>query len=126
MEPTASGGGAAAGGGLMGIIQLAVIVLIIVSMWKIFAKAGKPGWAAIVPIYNIVVMLQIARKPGWWVLLMFIPIVNLVVGIMAMIALGKNFGKGTGFVVGMILLPFIFYPMLAFGDAQYQPVAPAS
>lgn len=125
MEPTASGGGAAAGGGLIGLVQLAVLALIIVSMWKIFTKAGKPGWAAIVPIYNVVVMLQIAGKPGWWVLLMFIPIVNLVIAIIAMIALAKNFGKGGGYVVGMIFLPFVFYPMLAFGDAQYQPVAPA-
>jgi len=105
--------------------MLAVIVLLIVSMWKIFVKAGKPGWAAIVPIYNAYVFLQIAGKPGWWLVLLFIPIANLIVGIIAALAFCKNFGKGGGFAAGMIFLPVIFYPILAFGDAVYAPVAPA-
>jgi len=86
---------------------------------EVFTKAGKPGWASIVPIYNIIVYLQIAGKPEWWVILMFIPVVNLIVGIIALLAFAKSFGKGGGFAVGMIFLPFIFLPMLAFGDAQY-------
>ena len=105
------------------LILLAVIVFIIASMWKVFAKAGQPGWAAIVPIYNIFVLLKIACKPGWWLILFFIPVVNLVVAIITTVAVARNFGKGTGFAVGMILLPIVFYPMLAFGDAQYAPKA---
>lgn len=106
---------------LFGLIELALIVLMIASMWKIFTKAGKPGWACLIPIYNAYVLLQIAGKPGWWLVMFFIPIANIVFGIMAMIALAKCFGKGGGFVVGLILLPIVFYPMLAFGDAQYTP-----
>jgi hypothetical protein len=100
-------------------IYFAVIVLMIAAMWKVFVKAGKPGWAAIVPIYNTVVFLQIAGKPVWWIVLFFIPFVNLIIAIIAMIAFANNFGKGGGFVAGLIFLPIIFLPILAFGDAQY-------
>jgi hypothetical protein len=92
-------------------------------MWKIFVKAGKPGWAAIVPIYNLIVILEIAGKPIWWFILLLIPFVNIIVLIMVLISFARNFGKGVGFAIGMLILPFIFYPMLAFGDATYQPVA---
>lgn len=109
---------------ILGIIWLAVIVLMVVSAWKIFEKAGKPGWAAIVPIYNAYVFLQIAGKPGWWLVLMLIPVVSFIVGIIALVAFCKAFGKGGGYVAGMIFLPFIFYPMLAFGDATYTAPAP--
>ena len=88
-------------------------------MWKIYTKAGKPGWAAIVPIYNYVVLLDIVGKPVWWIVLLFIPLVNFIVAIMVINLLSKSFGKGVGFTIGMIFLPFIFIPMLAFGDAQY-------
>ncbi len=114
----------AAGLGMgMMLVWLAVLLIILISMWKIFEKAGKPGWAAIIPIYNVIVMLEIAGKPLWWFILMLIPIVNFVVLIIVLIAFARNFGKGVGFAIGMLLLPFIFYPMLAFGDARYQPVA---
>jgi hypothetical protein len=106
----------------LGICYLVVILLIIISMWKIFVKAGKPGWAAIVPIYNIIVMLEIAGKPLWWFILLLIPFVNIIVLIMVLIAFAANFGKGVGFAIGLLILPFIFYPVLAFGDARYQPV----
>ena len=109
------------GMGIVGtLIYLAIMGLMIASMWKIFVKAGQPGWASIVPIYNTVVMLQIAGKPVWWLVLFFIPLVNFVIIIMVMLAFAKVFGKGGGFVAGMIFLPFIFWPMLAFGDATYQ------
>lgn len=110
-------------GMVLGICYLVVILLIVISMWKIFVKAGKPGWAAIVPIYNLIVILEIAGKPIWWFILLLIPFVNIIVLIMVLIAFAKNFGKGAGFAIGMLILPFIFYPMLAFGDAKYQPVA---
>jgi hypothetical protein len=106
------------------IIYLAIIVLMIASMWKVFVKAGKPGWAAIVPIYNIIVLLQIVGRPTWWIILFLIPIVSIVIMIMVMIDFAKSFGKGGGFAAGLILLGFIFLPILAFGDAQY--VGPAA
>jgi len=102
------------------LIELAIIVLLVASIWRVFTKAGRPGWACLVPIYNTYVFLKIAGKPGWWLLLMFIPLVNIIVWILALIALANRFGKGGGYVLGLIFLPFIFYPMLAFGDAQYQ------
>ncbi|NUM50750.1 MAG: signal peptidase I [Flavobacteriales bacterium] len=106
------------------IIYLAIIVLMIASMWKVFTKAGKPGWAAIVPIYNIIVLLQIVGRPTWWIILFLIPIVSFIIMIMVMIDVAKSFGKGGGFAAGLILLGIIFWPILAFGDAQY--VGPAA
>jgi hypothetical protein len=88
-------------------------------MWKVFVKAGRPGWAVLVPIYNTYVFLKIAGKPGWWLIWFFIPLVNIIVGIIATVALAQSFGKGTGFAVGLIFLPVIFIPILAFGEAQY-------
>ena len=112
---------AASGGiGLVGgLISLAFIVLMIASMWRVFTKAGQPGWASIVPIYNIVVLLKITGKPVWWIVGLLIPLVNFVVMILLCIALAKAFGKGGGFAVGLILLSFVFIPMLAFSDATY-------
>jgi uncharacterized membrane protein YhaH (DUF805 family) len=103
------------------VLWLAVVILMIAAMWKIFEKAGKPGWAALVPIYNLVVLCEIAGKPAWWVVLMLIPLVNIVVAIIVVLAVAKNFGKSGGFGIGLLLLGPIFYPMLAWGDAQYQP-----
>jgi hypothetical protein len=116
--------GAAAGMGIgMMVLWLAVLILMIAAMWKVFEKAGKPGWAAIVPIYNLVVLCEIAGKPAWWVILLLIPLVNIVVAIIIVLAIAKNFGKGAGFGIGLLLLGPIFYPMLAWGDARYQPQA---
>jgi hypothetical protein len=107
------------------LIMLPIAILMIASMWRIFTKAGKPGWASIVPIYNLIVMLEIARKPVWWIVLFFIPFVSFVMAIVVLASVANNFGKGGGFVVGMLFLPMIFYPILAFGDAQYiQPGPP--
>ena len=85
-----------------------------------FEKAGQPGWASIVPIYNLVVLLQIVNKPIWWIVLLLIPLINIVILIMVSIALAEKFGKGGGFAVGMVFLPFVFYPMLGFGDERFQ------
>jgi hypothetical protein len=100
-------------------IWLALIVLIIASMWKVFTKAGKPGWASLIPIYNLYVLNEIGGKPGWWLLLYFIPIVNIVISILVLVGVAQNFGKGAGFAIGLIFLPMIFYPILAFSDAEY-------
>jgi len=111
--------GAVAGLGFM-LLWLAFVLLIVVSLWKVFTKAGEPGWACLVPIYNIVVLLKIAGKPVWWILLMLIPLVNFVVAIIVSIGVAERFGKSTGFGIGLALLSPIFYPILAFGDARYQ------
>jgi hypothetical protein len=116
VSPLAAGMGV----GMM-LVWCAVVLILIISMWKIFTKAGKPGWAAIVPIYNMIVMLEIACKPIWWFILLLIPLVNIIVIIIVLIELAKRFGKGVGFAIGMLILPFIFYPMLAFGDSKYTP-----
>ena len=114
-------------GGAMGLVFLVVwcglALVVLASMWITFTKAGEPGWACLVPIYNAVVLCRMAGKPWWWILLMLIPLVNFVVAIILFIALAKNFGKGTGFGLGLVFLGFIFFPMLAWGDAKYQRVA---
>jgi len=113
---------AAAQGVAMGLLVVwaAVLVFTIAVGWKIFAKAGQPGWAILVPIYNMIVAVKVMGKPGWWFLLMLIPGVN---AILAGLMMAKVFGKGTGFALGLIFLSPIFYPILAFGNAQYQPQA---
>jgi hypothetical protein len=101
------------------IVMLAVILITVVSCWRVFAKAGKPGWASIVPVYNLVVWLQISGKPVWWIALCFIPFVNMVVSVLCGFALARNFGRGNAFGLGLVLLPWIFFPVLAFGDDVY-------
>jgi Family of unknown function (DUF5684) len=113
---------AAAGGSVFALFFLAFFVLMIASMWKIFTKAGEPGWAVLIPIYNVIVLLKIAGKEWWWLFLFIIPLVNFVVGIIVTIALAKNFGKDIGFALGLLFLGFIFYPILGFGEAVYRPV----
>ena len=105
----------------MGLILLyvALIVFILAVMWKVYTKAGKPGWAAIIPIYNTIVLLEIVGRPIWWFFLMLIPFVNIIFAIIVTNDLAKSFGKEVGWTIGLILLPFIFYPMLAFGSAKY-------
>lgn len=107
------------------IIYLAIIVLLIVSMWKIYTKAGKPGWACLIPIYNIIVMLEIVGKPWWWFLLMCIPILNIIFVIWMYNLLSLSFGKSTGFTIGLIFLGIIFFPILGLGDAEYKGPAGA-
>ncbi len=101
------------------LLELAVVVFLIASIWKVFTKAGQPGWASIIPVYNAYILLKIAGRPGWWLLLYFIPVVNFVIAIIVSIDVAKAFGKGGGFGLGLALLSFIFYPILAFGDAAY-------
>lgn len=118
--------GMAGGFGFVLLISLVVAVITYAGMWKAFQKAGKPGWAAIIPIYNFIVMLEIAGKPLWWIILMFIPLVNLVIAIIVTHQISLAFGQGGGMTVLLILLPFIGWPMLGFGDSQYHgPAASA-
>jgi hypothetical protein len=127
----------AAGAGVL-IFVLAILIFFIVVMWKIYTKAGQPGWAVLVPIYNIYVYTQIIKRPGWWLLVYLAPylvsallplnlawiglilmLVILVISIMDTHRLSTAFGQGAGFTVGLILLGIVFYPILAFGSATY-------
>lgn len=121
------GSGAAAAGAaafiflIFAVVFGAIFLVVIASLWKVFVKAGKPGWAAIVPIYNLIVLLDIVDKPVWYIVLILIPGVGpLVLTILINLELAKKFGKEMGFAIGLIILPIVFLPMLAFGDAQYR------
>ena len=113
------------GGGELIIILLVLVLMIfyIAVMWKVFTKAGKPGWASLIPFYNTYVMIVIAGKPGWWLVLFFIPLVNLIIQIIVSLGIAERFGKGAGFGLGLFFLGFIFYPILAFGESRYGPPA---
>ena len=104
------------------IISLVLCVFVLVCMWIIFRKAGKPGWAAIVPFYNLYVLFDITWGSGMRFLLMLIPLYNIILGIQTQIRLAKAFGKGGGFAAGLIFLPYVFIPLLAFGKETYQGV----
>jgi Family of unknown function (DUF5684) len=123
-NPSGGGGGliAAILGGGLGLVVLALTLVVIVGMRKVFDKAGKPGWASLVPIYNLIVLLEIIGKPMWWIVLFLC--LGPIGWIMASLELAKVFGKETGFAVGLMFLPVIFMPMLGFGDARY--VGPAA
>lgn len=108
------------GGGVFVVIYLAVVLLVIAGTWTMFAKAGQPGWAAIIPIYNLYVFCKVAQRPGWWLILLLIPILDIVFFLIVSVDIAKYFGKGTGFGIGVWLLPFIFIPVLGFGSAQYR------
>jgi hypothetical protein len=113
-----SAGMAGIGVGIM-VIYLIIGLLMIIAMWKVYTKAGKPGWAVIIPIYNAIVLLEIVDKPLWWIILMLIPLVNVIISIIVTVELAKKFGQSVGFAIGLILLPIIFYPILGFGGAKY-------
>ncbi len=102
------------------IAQVALVTIVVASLWQIFVKAGRPGWAALVPFYNVMVLAEITGRPWWWVLLVFIPVINLIVLLLLTVDLARSFGRGLGFAVGMVFLPFIFFPLLAFGSAEYE------
>lgn len=101
------------------LIFLAISLLAIIAEWKMFEKAGKPGWAILIPIYNTIVLLEIVGKPWWWIFLFLIPGINLIIAIIVMNALSKSFGKGAGFTLGLIFLSIIFILILGFGSDEY-------
>jgi hypothetical protein len=124
---SSSDGGSAAGGiigGLCGFFfALLVSLPAIAGLWGVFTKAGKPGWAAIVPIYNAVVLLEIVGKPIWWIVLLLCPCISIIFSILVNLELAKCFGKGGGFAAGLILLPYVFLPILGFNKDRYTPPA---
>jgi hypothetical protein len=117
-----NGGGAfgAIFAGCWSLVWLVVAVLVIAGMWKLLTKAGKPGWAAIIPIYNIIVLLEVVGRPIWWVILFFIPFVNIIMGIIVLLDVAKSFGKDVVYALGLIFFPYVFIPVLGFGKAVYQ------
>lgn len=121
MESSDAGSIAAivAGLGIFLLFFFAFIVFFIVCHWKIFTKAGQEGWKSLIPFYNAYVQLQITKQPTIWLLYFFIPFVNIYFGIKHIHGLSRAFGKDVGFTVGIILLPIVFYPILAFGDSKY-------
>lgn len=108
------------GGMLFPLIMLAFTVFIVAAVWRVFTKAGKPGWAALIPIYNAVVLLEITGRPLWWLLLFFVPVMNVIAMVIVGVDLARSFGKGVGFGIGLSLFGFIFYPILGFGSARYE------
>jgi hypothetical protein len=105
--------------GVMLIPIIIVSVITIIGQWKVYTKAGKPGWACIIPIYNLIVMLEIVGKPIWWIILFLIPCVNIIFIIWTLNLVSKSFGQSEGFTIGLIFLGFIFWPILGFGNYQY-------
>ncbi|SDW96620.1 hypothetical protein SAMN05444411_102564 [Lutibacter oricola] len=105
--------------GLLIQIFLLFVIITIESQWKIYKKAGKEGWASIIPIYNIIILLEIVKKPLWWFILLLIPFVNIIIAILIINKLSIRFGKNEGFTFGLIFLPFIFYPLLGMSKVEY-------
>lgn len=119
------------GGGLFGLLtgtlgmlcSVVLFLIFVIAWWRVFEKAGQPGWAAIIPIFNLYILLKIAGRPGWWLILYLIPFVNIVVAIVVSIDVAKAFGKSAAYgVILLFLLNGIGYLILGFGDAQYQGV----
>ncbi|MBS1514823.1 MAG: signal peptidase I [Bacteroidetes bacterium] len=105
--------------GVFLLVWIGIAVLMIAGWWKIFTKAGKPGWAAIIPIYNIIILTEIVGRPTWWVFIYYAGCTTIIGHIILSLDLARSFGKDVGYGVGLILLPWLFYPMLGFSSAQY-------
>ena len=102
------------------LFVLAVSLLIVVSIWVVFERAGDSGWKSLVPIYNAYTLMVVSGKPGWWLALLLVPFVGTIFYLLAMLSLAEKFGRGALFGVGLCFLPMIFFPLLAFGGAQYE------
>lgn len=111
---------------LFTVVYFGIIVLMFASLWFIFVKAGEPGWKGIIPIANGFFLMKVIGKEWFWALIFLIPLIGMLFGLYVMYLLAQAFGKGIGFTVGLIFLPFIFLPLLAFGDAQYTDPTSAS
>lgn len=108
------------------VVELIALVFYAICLYKVFQKAGKPGWAGIVPIYNSWVLFELTGLPSWMAILLVIPFINIIPVVMSLVAyyrLAGLFGKGSGFGVLMVLLPVIGLPILAFGDARFRGAA---
>ena len=112
--------GDAVGSVILSGIYMAILVVILPGIWKVFTKAGQPGWGTLIPIYNLYLLCKIAGRPGWMVIFFFIPVLNMIFPTIICIDLARNFGKSCDFTAGMVFLPFVFIPILGFGSSSYQ------
>jgi hypothetical protein len=117
-QTTASSGGGGAVA-VVSVLGLVLTILIVAADWRIYTKAGRHGWAVLIPIYNVLVLLRIVGRHWWWLLLLLIPFVDIIVWIILINDVSKAFGKGVGFTLGLLFLPLIFFPILGFGSARY-------
>jgi hypothetical protein len=101
------------------VVILANAALGGVGFWRVNAKAGLPGWGCLVPIYNLVLFMRLAGKPGWWAIWLFVPFLNFVIYTIVTFEVAKNFGKGVAYTLGLLLCPPLFYALLGLGHAQY-------
>ncbi|MFC0434962.1 DUF5684 domain-containing protein [Kutzneria buriramensis] len=125
-DQTASGGLGPTAVLIFALIGVALWVFEVAAVWRVFTKAGRPGWGAIIPIYNLYLMIKVAGRPGWWVILYIVPLVNIVIHLIVSLDVARNFGKGSGFgVIGLWLFSAIGFPILGFGSARYQGPRPA-
>jgi len=106
-------------GAIIGVYA-GIIIFVYAIFWKIFTKAGHPGWKAIIPFYNYYIYAKIIGKPGYWLVLFIIPYVSAIFLIWSINLLRKKFDKSLGYFFGLLFLPYVFFPMLAFGSAHYQ------
>ena len=104
------------------VIEIIWLVLVIAGAWKTFVKADKPGWGAIIPFYNTYLLCKIAGRPGWWLILFFIPIVNIVIAIIVCLGIAENFGHGAGYGILLFFFAPIMFLVLGFGSDQYKPI----
>jgi uncharacterized protein DUF5684 len=104
------------------LISSIIWLIMVIAHWRLFTKAGQPGWASIIPIFNFYILLKIIGKPSWWLILLFIPVANVIIAIWSTNLLAKRFGKDELYTFGLLLFPYIFYPILAFGSAMYIPL----
>jgi len=109
----------AAGFGFIVLIYLAVAILLVASSWIIYTKADQPGWAVFIPVYDLIILLRVIQKPWWWIILFIIPPVTIIIYILILHALSLKFGQNVWFTLGLLFLPVIFFPVLAFGDYRY-------
>jgi hypothetical protein len=116
LAPLQAGGG----GTLESLLSLAFLAVVIAGAWKTFEKAGEPGWAAVIPLYNLWVMVRISDNAWWWFALLFVPLVQLIAVIKVSLDIARKFGQGILFGVGLWLIPIVFWPLLGFGDYRYR------
>jgi hypothetical protein len=107
-------------GPMFWLVWLVIMVVFIAAWWKVFSKAGVPGWTALIPIYNAYVFLKIVGRPGWWLLLFLVPFLNIIIGVIIQVDLARSFGRGIGFALGLIFLSPIFILILGFSDIRYE------
>ncbi len=109
-----------AGFAIGAVVLLAIFGPWIAGQWITFSRANKPGWTSLIPVVNFYMMLKIGDNEWWWLVLLFVPVVQFYALYKVGAGVARAFGKGGLYGFGLGYLPFIFFPLLAFGGAQYQ------